>query len=177
MTSPATRTKLNWFGKNIELEFFADTKFEGRELITQIQAVFFINQDQIVLYKSGRGNYGCPGGHRKEGESWMETLKREIREEISAEVIECGSIGYLRERNLATNEIKYFLRYWTLVRLLDEQINDSDDEKRERFVFSISEAIEKLAWGNIDQVLVKLAEQEFRFQAEPKGLLKMKRKG
>ena len=38
----------------------------------------------------------------------METLKREIREEISAEVIECGSIGYLRERNIATNEIKYF---------------------------------------------------------------------
>ena len=40
MTSPVTRTKLNWFGKNIELDFFADTKFEGRELITQIQAVF-----------------------------------------------------------------------------------------------------------------------------------------
>ena len=62
-----------------------------------------------------------------------------------------------KETNLETSEIKYQLRYWSFVELLDEPINDPDDHSRERYVFPLSEALEKLNWGEIGDGLVKLA--------------------
>jgi len=162
MDKPLVATEIEWFGKRVRLELFDSINFENLNPITQIQAIAFIDKDHIVLYKSGRGNYGCPGGHPESGESWEETLKRETREEISAEVLKCGPIGYLKETNLETNEIKYFLRYWAHVKLINEPIDDPDDDARERFVFMIDEAKEKLDWGETGQKLIDLAIKNYK---------------
>jgi len=157
MDKPLAKTEFDWFGKRIRLELFDSVDFRKLNPITQVQAISFIDKDHLVLYKSGKGNYGCPGGHPELDESWEETLKRETREEISAEVLKCGPIGYLKETNLETNEIKYFLRYWAHVKLIDEPINDPDDGARERFVFYTEEARARLDWGEIGQKLIESA--------------------
>ncbi|MEI7690682.1 MAG: NUDIX hydrolase [bacterium] len=157
MDKPLAKTEIDWFGKRVRLELFDSVNLSKLNPITQVQAISFTDKDHIVLYKSGKGNYGCPGGHPESDESWEETLKRETCEEISAEVLKCGPIGYLKETNLETNEIKYFLRYWAYVKLIDEPINDPDDDARERFVFPIEEAKDRLDWGEIGQKLIESA--------------------
>ena len=160
MIKPLTTTEAVWFGENVLLELFDKTDFDDLKPISQIQAVTFVDKDHLVLYKSGRGNYGIPGGGPDGNESWEETLKRETREEIAAKVISCGPLGYIKETMTRTSEVKYLLRYWSLVMLLDEPINDPDDPKRERYIFSIKEGIEKLNWGSNGEVLVKLAKKK-----------------
>jgi len=159
MANPINSIKLNWYGKRVRLDLFDSTDYKSLNPIRQVQAVSFVDKDHIVLYKSGRGNYGCPGGHPEDGETWEETLKREVREEVAAEIEECGPIGYIKEINLDTNEIKYFLRYWAKVKLLDEPIDDPCDDARIRVVCSLKEAVEKLNWGKNGEILVNLAKQ------------------
>lgn len=157
MKKPISIAQIDWFGKKVILELFNDVKFEKLSPIVQVQAISFIDKGHIVLYKSSRDNYGCPGGHPEGNETWEETLNRETHEEIAAKVLSCGPIGYIKETNLETSEIKYQLRYWSFVELLDEPINDPDDHSRERYVFPLSEALEKLNWGEMGDRLVKLA--------------------
>jgi 8-oxo-dGTP diphosphatase len=65
-------------------------------------AVFITNETNQVLIgkrigKHGGGEYGCPGGHMEFGESIREAAKREVMEEIGAEI---ENIEFLRVLNL-----------------------------------------------------------------------------
>jgi len=159
MDKPLTSTELDWFGKKVRLDVFDGTDFSGLSPIVQIQAVSFTDDGHIVLYHAVKDNFGCPGGHPEPGETYEESLRREIREEIAAEMIDCGPIGYIRETNLETDEENYLLRYWANVKLLNEPVNDPCDQGRTRHVFGINEAIEKLNWGKGGEILVNLAEK------------------
>ena len=157
MGKPITTIELEWYGKKVRLELFDDTDYSKLKPIRQIQAVCFLDDNHLVLYKSGRGNYGFPGGHPESGETWEDTLRRETEEEVEADVINCGPIGYIKETDIMTGDIKYFLRYWADVKLIDRQICDPCDSRRVREVVTLDEAVEKLNWGKNGRVLIELA--------------------
>jgi len=50
-----------------------------------IYAVLFNDQVEILSVKYARGDWAFPGGHLEKGESWEESLRREIKEELDME--------------------------------------------------------------------------------------------
>jgi ADP-ribose pyrophosphatase YjhB (NUDIX family) len=155
--TPLTSTELDWYGKKVRLDLFDSTEYENLDPIRQVQAVCFVDDTHVVLYKSQRDNYGCPGGHPEKGESWEETLKREVSEEVAGDLLACGPIAYIKETNLDTGNVEYFLRYWARVKLLDKSICDPCDPERTRHIFSLKEAVERLNWGENGKILIDLA--------------------
>jgi ADP-ribose pyrophosphatase YjhB (NUDIX family) len=59
-------------------------------------AVCVTADGRIVLVSSDSRRWGLPGGRPEPGESWAETLRREIREEACATVTNCRLLGFSR---------------------------------------------------------------------------------
>jgi ADP-ribose pyrophosphatase YjhB (NUDIX family) len=52
--------------------------------------------DEVVLVSSDGGRWTLPGGRPEPGERWVDTLRREVREEACATVASCRLLGYTR---------------------------------------------------------------------------------
>jgi 8-oxo-dGTP pyrophosphatase MutT (NUDIX family) len=52
--------------------------------------------DQVVLVSSDGVRWGLPGGRPEPGETWTDTLRREVLEEACASVTDCRLLGYSR---------------------------------------------------------------------------------
>ena len=154
----------DWKGAIFELQLYESDSFENLEPITQVQAVPFIDDHHIVLYKHIDGYYGLPGGSIEEGESLNEALKREVWEESSCEIIESEFIGYMKNRvaNLPDAPYSYQLRYWAKVNLSEEPIQDPCEKAIGREVVTLDEAVEKLNWGENGRILIELATRKYK---------------
>jgi len=53
--------------------------------------------DDVVLISSDGARWGWPGGRPEPGESWQQTLEREILEEACARVTAARLLGFVRE--------------------------------------------------------------------------------
>jgi ADP-ribose pyrophosphatase YjhB (NUDIX family) len=60
--------------------------------------------DEIVLISSDGSRWGWPGGRPEPGESWEDTLRREMLEEACATVTDARLLGFVRSRCLAGHE-------------------------------------------------------------------------
>lgn len=152
---------LDWKGIAHKMELYEADDISDLQPITQAQAVPFVDQNHIVIFKHLDGYYGLPGGSVEEGEKFEEALKREVYEECACEVLDCGLIGYVKDIQLPDNQVKYQLRYWAKVKLLDEPVNDPAGKALVREVVSIEEAIKKLSWGERGEKLLELALKNF----------------
>lgn len=157
------KEKLDWKGILHDLELYESDSVEGLNPVKQVQAISFIDDDHIVVYKHIDGYYGLSGGSVEENESFEETLKREIKEESACEVLDYGLIGYVKDvQGKPPGKEKYQLRYWAKVRLLDEPINDPCGKAISREVVNLDEATTKLKWGERGKILIELAAKKFK---------------
>jgi ADP-ribose pyrophosphatase YjhB (NUDIX family) len=156
MNKPIYTETITWKGAEHHLELYA-TDTEPDCPITQCQAVPFTPAGDVVLFRHLNGYNSLPGGTVDPGESHEAALKREIYEESACSVTAIGLIGYIKDTQVETGEVKYQLRYWVDVEVLDEPVNDPDKKALERLVVHPSEMVEKLGWGEKGQVLLDLA--------------------
>ncbi|NLE77111.1 MAG: NUDIX domain-containing protein, partial [Chloroflexi bacterium] len=73
------------------------------EAIRHIYLVPFIG-DQYVLVRLQNGRWDIPGRALAPGESYMETLRREMREEVGARLLWMAPLGILRCRPLTDEQ-------------------------------------------------------------------------
>jgi 8-oxo-dGTP pyrophosphatase MutT (NUDIX family) len=59
---------------------------------------------QVVLISPDGSRWGWPGGRPQSGESWEDTLRRELLEEACATVTDARLLGFVRSRCLAGHE-------------------------------------------------------------------------
>jgi len=132
--------------------------------IHQVQAVCFLNDKEIVLYENIEGWFGNPGGTIEVGEDIEEALRRELIEEAQLKVIAWKIIGV--EKVFYPNKLKAekescFLRVVAKVELIDKEIIDPDGKAIGRIIVGVDEAVEKLAWGEKGESLIKLAQEKY----------------
>ena len=100
--------------KTITINTDVDIKdFEFEETIIRVKALLINDNDQILLGYSN-GAYQFPGGHLKEGESLLDALKREVKEETGMDIDPSGidpflKIEYVYENDKRKSEIYYYL--------------------------------------------------------------------
>jgi len=154
--------RLDWKGISYDVELYEADSVEGLHPITQVQAIPFVDDNHIVIYKHIDGYYGLPGGSVESGETFEIALKREVREEIACEVLDCAMIGYMKNIRVGQEKETYQLRYWAKVKLLDEPIADPCGKAVAREVVGLGTAVEKLNWGERGRILIELAAKKFR---------------
>lgn len=155
--------KLDWKGVGYDLELYDADEIGGVSPVTQVQAIPFVDDSHILVYKHIDGYYGLPGGSVEQGESFEEALKREIKEECAAEVLKYGLIGFVKGMQIdPPSKIGYQLRYWAHIRLLDQPINDPAGKAIAREIIKLEDVAAKLNWGERGEVLLQLAVEKYK---------------
>ncbi len=160
---PIFVVEMKWKNDIYALELYNSINFSGLKSVTQVQAVCFTDDNDVVLYQHSDNYLGLPGGTPEEGESFEETLKRELYEEISVEVLDFGPIGYIKVyKKDRPEKFDFQLRYWAKVKLLEET-PDPDNKAIGRVLTPINKAVEKLNWGKRGELLIELAKNKGGF--------------
>ena len=140
---------------NFLLEFGDETKF----IINKInyrracKAVIYNEKGQLIMLKTGDGVFKFPGGGAKAGENDLQTLQREIREELGIEEISIqDTLGIVLEKKRDSYDKDcYFIMesvyYYCTVNSTRICATDLDEyEKKEGFhmsATSIEDAIDE----------------------------------
>lgn len=129
-----------------------DVSFNGGH-----HAFCFVDDDSVVLTYHGRdGHYGIVGGGKEPGETLEQTLRREINEEINADLLSWGR-GFVihSTRNDNPKISEWAFQSWANVRLIGirDEIEDVDGDVSKRVVVPVSDVPNLLGWMNIERRL------------------------
>jgi len=162
MHKPKHVEELDWKGTKYRTEFYDIHSFENLENVTQVQAVPFTENGEIVLLEHVDGYFSLPGGHIEKGENIEKALKRELEEEVSVKTKNFGPIGYIKNLKLDDpNFVEHQPRFWATVSL-SEETSDPDGKVVGRVLVSEDEAVEKLNWGERGRLFIELAKKHLR---------------
>ena len=98
-------------GRSYEVTWCHAGNVPPREQITQVSAICFTLDVQIVMVSADGEHWGIPGGHPEDGESCEDALKREVLEESCCEVETSHLLGWQHVRDLADSSVHYQMRY------------------------------------------------------------------
>lgn len=86
-------------GIRLRIACYLSDRLPPEELITSVRGVLFTEAGVAVLYNRG-GSHILPGGRQQAGESFLDTLRREIMEETGCSVEDSRLLGFLHLRHL-----------------------------------------------------------------------------
>lgn len=114
--------------------------------------------DKMVIgYGGKKQNWGLIGGTIEEGETFEETLKREIQEESNMEVLSQKPIGYQKMIDTRDGSFVYQLRYVCEVRPYGPFVSDPADSITEIKLINPTEYKKYFDWGKIGERIITRA--------------------
>ena len=95
-----SRSTAKW-GGGIELEItgYLGSESPPTDLVSSVRAIVF-KDDQVLVIENVDGAGILPGGRVEEGETLMETLRRELLEEAGVEIAILTQVGLIHLRHL-----------------------------------------------------------------------------
>ncbi|MBP6926365.1 MAG: NUDIX domain-containing protein [Candidatus Pacebacteria bacterium] len=81
------------------------------EKCTQCYAVCFFEGKMVIVHNQEKDHWGLVGGTIEKGESFEETLRREIQEESNMEMLSCLPVGYQKATDMRDGSYIIQLRY------------------------------------------------------------------
>lgn len=124
---------------------------------TQTYGVCFCDGKIVLGYSGGRKEYCLIGGTIEEGESFEQSLRREVQEESNMEILSFKPIGYQKVIGMEDQSFKYQLRYACVVRPLGPFLADPMGDIVEIKLVKPEDYKEYLKWGDIGNRIVERA--------------------
>lgn len=144
---------LNYQDKND----FSDLPYD---LCKQVYGVCFYNNDIVITKSSGvkTGNgWGLVGGHIEKGETFEETLIREVQEETNMQVLKYIPIGVQIVTYPDGITKDYQLRYYAKVKPFGPFVNDPAGSVKEIKLINPKEYKDYFDWGKIGERIITRA--------------------
>jgi 8-oxo-dGTP pyrophosphatase MutT (NUDIX family) len=124
---------------------------------TQTYGVCFYNDKMIVGYNKVDKSWSLVGGTIEKGETFEETLRREIKEEANMEILSFLPIGYQKASSSRDNDFVYQLRYVCLVKPFGPFISDPAGAITEIKLIDPKDYRQYFDWGEVGDRIIKRA--------------------
>jgi 8-oxo-dGTP pyrophosphatase MutT (NUDIX family) len=127
------------------------------EKCRQVYGVCFCNNLLVIGYGGNKKDWGLIGGTIEEGETFEQTLRREIQEESNMKVLSFKPIGYQKVINLKDQSFIYQLRYTCIVEPFGPFVSDPAGSITEIKLVSPNEYKNYFNWGKIGDRIISRA--------------------
>ncbi len=129
---------------------------------TQAYGVCFYNKQMVIVFNGRAGTWGLVGGTIEPGETFEQTLRREVREESNMEILSYQPVGYQKVINTQTCKEIYQLRYACLVRPYGPFTGDPVGSVTEMKLIHPAEYKQYFDWKKIgDRIIERVQELLF----------------
>jgi NADH pyrophosphatase NudC (nudix superfamily) len=128
----------------------------------QVYGVCFLDSKLLIafgLYGGKEKSWGLVGGTIEKGETFEQTLAREVQEESNMKVIKAVPIGYQKVINSIDQSFKYQLRYACIVEPLGDFVSDPAEVVSEIKLIDPKNYKDYFDWGKIGERLILRAQE------------------
>lgn len=148
-------------GVNYIFEYSDADSFDHLDIkkCTQTYAVCFCGGKMVVVHNGKKDTWGLVGGTIEKGESFEETLKREIQEESNMEVVSFLPVGYQKVIDTRDDSFVYQLRYVCMAKSYGEFVTDPAGSITEIKLIDSKDYKKYFDWGEIGEHIVRRAEE------------------
>ncbi|MDO8604276.1 MAG: NUDIX hydrolase [bacterium] len=131
---------------------------------TQTYGVCFHDNKLVIGYNGKKKTWGLIGGTIEKGETFEQTLIREIQEESNMEVLSALPIGYQKVIDTRDDSFYYQLRYVCSVQPHGPFVSDPADSITEIKLVDPNEYKQYFDWGSIgDRIMERALELRTKF--------------
>ena len=123
----------------------------------QAYGVCFYNNQMVIGWGGQKQNWGLIGGTVEEGETFEQTLKREIQEESNMEVLRARPIGYQKVTDTRDGSQFYQLRYVCAVQPYGPFVSDPAGSITEIKLINPKDYKQYFDWGQIGERIISRA--------------------
>ena len=145
------------FKADYEVVWFDNTDFSNLTNIKQVYGVLLNENKEVLIVNVGR-NWQLPGGTPEPGESPVETLIREVKEEASAEINEMVPLGYQMVselKNCEKGKPFFQIRFVAKIKKLNKIEKDpATGVIPERKFINPQDFLKYCPWGKIGQMVI-----------------------
>lgn len=140
--------KSSFAGRDLTLIWHESGQIPEGHKISQVSAFCLDSKGRVLIIKNKHG-WGLPGGHPESGETTIESLKREIKEEADATINENLSlIGYVEVIDPDNDSIegRNYLQLRFLCQLMELSDFKAEFETSERYLVKPEELPQYIDW-------------------------------
>ncbi len=126
---------------------------------TQTYGVCFYDGKIVIGYNGKKKFWGLVGGTIEKGETFEQTLKREVKEESNMEVLSFLPIGYQKCIDTRDESFDYQLRYACIVKPYGPFTSDPAGSIAEIKLIDIKDYKQYFDWGSIGERIMERASE------------------
>ena len=126
-------------------------------LCRQVYGICFCDEKMVIGYGGQKHDWGLIGGTIEKGETFEQTLKREIQEESNMEVLKSLPIGYQKVTDTRDGSFVYQLRYVCTARPFGPFVSDPAGGVTEIKLIEPKNYKKYFDWGKIGERMIERA--------------------
>jgi len=172
---------IRWNGQKVTFTWIPTNDIEKYQPIRNVVGICLNdNQEVLICRETEEEGWKLPGGRPENGENSIQTLKRELMEEVNIVVNNIKAIGTQRvdfpdNPKKSEGDLFYQVRYFCKIKgLLPQKIDPDSGVLYDRKFIPILELNNYLKWGEIGDVIVNkvLEIENIKLLKDFEGLVK-----
>ena len=147
-------------GKNITtLSWYETNNFSNMKNVKQCYGICFDKKGKILIVEN-KGKWSLPGGTPEKGETFEQTLLREVDEEADVDIVNIKPLGYnkVEELKKGKKSVFYQLRFIAKVSKIKKQTLDpaTNNQFGRKFI-NPQDFLSYTHWGKTGEAMIKRA--------------------